>query len=54
MKCQECGYHMKSTCLIQMKVPGTANTYDPKDRRKVCKSCRKGPDYRGRFRLIRG
>lgn len=54
MKCQECGYDMKSTRLIQMRIPGMVNRFNPKDRRKVCKGCRKKVGYKGQFRLVRG
>lgn len=50
--CCECGVTGKDVLMIQMKIPGTANTYDRKDKRYVCKRCRKKHEYRGRFRIL--
>ncbi len=51
--CCVCG-GIEDVRRIQMKVPGTTNTYEPGSRRNVCKKCRKKPDYRGRFRIVEG
>lgn len=52
MKCCEWKRPGNDVCRIQMKVPGTANTYNPKDKRYVCKFCRQKSAYRGRFRIM--
>jgi hypothetical protein len=36
---------------VQMKVSGTASTYNPDDIRLLCNLCRVLPEYKGRFRL---
>lgn len=51
--CCECR-STDDVCYIQMKIPGTANTYSRKDKRYVCKRCRKKREYRSRFRILWG
>ena len=50
--CCECGDTKNDVRQVQMRIPGTAGSFNSKDRRYVCKACRKKRGYRGEFRIL--